>query len=172
LREASKRLEEAALLSAFGRIDELRLRQRLVELDRLLDHHDDREARDVYGTLGEVLDEGGRGELLTGLAATSSAEPLVEVVVEGVLTHPTVQALAARYRAWLVGEPLPTEVPMPTLPATLAATLAKLLARDERAVAAMRDAEGIRERARREMLAEVALRSSLVMVVEALIRAS
>ena len=96
----------------------------------------------------------------------------MEVVVEGVLTHQTVQALAARYRAWLVGEPLPTEVPMPTLPATLAATLAKLLARDERAVAAMRDAEGIRERARREMLAEVALRSSLVMVVEALIRAS
>ena len=56
------------------------------------------------------------------------------------------------------------------MPVAVANTVAKLLARDDRTVAAAREHGSVRQRARREQLADVSLRSSIMFVLETTLR--
>ncbi len=110
--------------------------------------------------------------VLEALAQTDLSEPHSDASVESLRCHATVGVVCDRYRAWLDGAPLPPLASVPThdLPSRGAGSLPKLLARDDRVMAAHAEAcvAPLRERARREQLADVSLRSTITFVLGAI----
>jgi hemerythrin-like domain-containing protein len=171
LRESGKRLEETALLAHFGRVDALRLEQRIVEFDRLLAHHDERETDELYGSLAAQLDPAQQTQLLTALAATELFGPLDETRLAAATEHPTLLGLCERYRRWIDGadHAFDAAIDVAGLPTRLARTLPKLLLRDARVAAGVAEADSARAAAHKRMLADTALRSSIAYLLDGLI---
>ncbi len=172
IRAAFERLEEMALWRVLERVDVRLLEQSLVHLDRLLDHHDDREADALYGPLEHALTAEERLSLLALLADVALLDAPTEVAIDAVARHGVVDALVGRYRAWLVGGELASvALDAAPLPPRCRAALPKLLARDDHVVRRARASSSVsrRERAGREMLVSVSLRSTVVFVLEALL---
>lgn len=171
IRSSFERVEEIAFLRAFGRADARLSRHAVVHLDRLLHHHDEREADALYGSLAGELSASERTEIEEQLACLPLQAVPTAKELQAIVQHPIARGLAGRYRAWLEDEDLAEISLSHDLPARVSAALPKLVARDDHVVRRERALASapMRERAAGEMLAEVSLRSTLTFVLEGML---
>ena len=101
IRGGLKKLEEAALSRLGGRIDAELLSRALVELDQLLEHHDDRETQQLYAPLQTRLSDADQRALLQAF----SRVPLCEPLAQAQLTQPAAVSTTCSSRSSRVSEP-------------------------------------------------------------------
>lgn len=176
VRTRLQELREVALRVHGGTALPLRLRQAIVNLDEVLEHHDQREAEYLYPLLQEALDPSAQERLLAGLAGTSLWEPLDLADCQALAGEPALALLAERYLCWRTGGSIPAAVALPpsALPALSAkarGALPSLLGRDQRLLAQLAgiDPAQLREWSHAEQRADVTLLSTEQFVIDGLL---